>query len=195
MLRGEDGKRPVVEVYGPVARRLHWWTVAVVVVQVPIGFVMVWRGKTLNIWDGVTTSLYSMHKLIGFVVLWLVVVRLVYRFMRGAPADEPTLTGWQRALAHVTHWGLYGLLLAVPLSGWVGISFFGARDIFGLVSLPAIVPEDADAASRVFFAHWVLASLLVAVIAAHVGAALYHFLVRRDGVLSRMLPGIGNKRT
>ena len=193
MLRGEDGKGGVVEVYSPVARRLHWLTVAFVAVQVPIGFIRVWRGKTLNIWDGVTTTLYSMHKLIGFVILWLVVVRLVYRFTRGAPADEPTLTGWQRTLAHVTHWGLYGLLLAVPLSGWVGISFFGARDIFGLVSLPAIVPEDADAAGRVFFAHWVLASLLVSVIAAHVGAALYHFLVRRDGVLSRMLPGIGRR--
>jgi len=176
-------------VYSPTARRFHWWTVALVLIMLPLGFYMVWRGQVTQ-FDALTGRLYDLHKLIGFIILWLVIARLAYRFRHGAPADEPTLEWWQKAAAHLTHWGLYGLLLAMPLAGWAGVSMYGARSIFGLFSLPPIAPLNQDASAVVFYGHFLGALLLVAMIGAHVGAAIFHHFIRKDGVLRRMLPGL-----
>lgn len=176
-------------VYAPAARRFHWWTVALVAIMVPLGLYMVWRGSNTN-FDATTNRLYDLHKLLGFTLLWVVVARLIYRFKNGAPPDEPTLEWWQKAAAHLTHWGLYALLLIVPLLGWIGVSLYGARSIFGIISLPPLAGQDQKASETVFLLHYWLALLMVAMIAAHVGAALFHHLIRRDGVLRRMLPGL-----
>jgi cytochrome b561 len=176
-------------VYSPAARHLHWLTVLIVAIMIPLGLYMVQRGKVTD-FDALTGSLYDLHKFLGFVLLWVVVARLLYRLRNGAPPDEPTLEPWQKAASHVTHWSLYLLLLAVPLLGWLGVSLYGARGIFGLFSLPAIAAQNQDAATTVFLVHFLAAMLMTALIAAHVGAALYHHFIRRDGVLRRMLPGL-----
>ena len=176
-------------VYSPVARALHWLTVAFVVILIPVGLYMVRRGAATN-FDATTNTLYSAHKLAGFVLLWLIVARLLYRFAHGAPPDEPTLEWWQKAAAHMTHWGLYALLLAVPLLGWYGISLYGALGTLGGFNLPAIAAQDQKAAEFVFMLHFWGAMLMVLAIGAHVGAAFFHHFIRGDGVLRRMLPGL-----
>jgi cytochrome b561 len=183
-----------VEAYSPTARRLHWWTVALVAVMIPLGFAMSYRGNSLNIWDGTTNALYSLHKSLGFILLWLMLARLAYRFRNGAPPDEPTLEWWQKAASHLTHWALYALLIAMPLLGWLGVSLFGARDVFGLVSLPPLTVVNKAASERVFMLHFLGALALVALIGAHVGAAIFHHFIRRDGVLTRMLPTLQRRR-
>ncbi len=181
--------------YSTAARHFHWWTVALVAVQVPVGLYMAYRGNTLNVWDGLTNALYSSHKTLGLVILALVVARLLYRLMHGAPADEPTIEPWQRLASHATHWSLYLLLILVPLVGWLGISLYGARDVFGIVSIPPLAPQDQDAAGPVLQLHKYLAFLTVALIVMHVGAAVVlHYFIRGDGVLARMLPWAGVRR-
>ncbi|WID97995.1 cytochrome b [Bosea vestrisii] len=177
-------------VYSAMARRLHWITAAAVFVMVPLGLAMTYRGNTLDIWDGVTDALYSTHKLLGFLVLWLSAGRLIYRLMHGAPPDEPTLEWWQKAASHLVHWALYGLLLIVPLLGWIGISLFPSLTVFGLFDLPALAPPNEDAAKRVLFVHGWLAILLALLVCGHIAAALFHHVIRKDGVLRRMLPGL-----
>ncbi|MGE0313611.1 MAG: cytochrome b [Lautropia sp.] len=179
-----------VSIYSRVARALHWTTVALLAVQFPIGVYMVYRGKTLDVWDGLTGALYGSHKFIGLIVLLVVVWRLGYRLARGAPPDEPTIEPWQRVASHLTHVALYGLLVAVPVIGYVGISLFPALDIFGLFKLPALVAPDKQAAEAVLNLHGTTALLLAALVALHVGAALFHYVVRKDDVLGRMLPGL-----
>ena len=90
--------------YSTTARRFHWWTVAFLAVQIPVGLYMAYRGNTLNVWDGLTNALYSSHKLLGMAILVLVLARLIYRLSHGAPPDEPTLTWWQKGAAHLNHW-------------------------------------------------------------------------------------------
>ena len=176
--------------YSPTARAFHWVMVGVLAVQVPVGLYMTYRGNDLKIWDGLTNSLYSGHKLFGIVLLLLVIARLTYRLRNGAPADEPSLEWWQKAASHVTHWSLYGLLIAIPLTGWLGVSRYPALDIFGLFKLPGLVAPDQAQAATLFFIHKVLAIVTILLIGAHVGAALFHYVVRKDGVLLRMLPGL-----
>jgi cytochrome b561 len=182
------GSRASVQIYGRTARFLHWLTVALIAVQVPIGLYMSYRGNVLDVWDRLTGALYNSHKLIGVTILLVVLWRLGYRFARGAPADEPTLEPWQKIASGLNHWGMYVLLICVPVAGYIGISLFPALDIFGLFSLPAVVAPDKEAAARVLSIHKLLAVILVLLIAAHIGAALFHYFIRRDNVLGRMLP-------
>jgi cytochrome b561 len=180
-------------VYSAAARHMHWVTAAVVLAMIPAGLAMTYRGNTLNIWDGLTNAMYSSHKLLGFLVLWLVAGRLAYRLLKGAPPDEPTLLWWQKAGSHLVHWLLYGLLLVVPLLGWVGISLYPSLTVFGLFNLPALASPNQDLAGKVLDIHGTLAIVMGLLVCAHVGAALYHHLIRKDGVLRRMLPGLGQR--
>jgi cytochrome b561 len=178
-----------VEIYSPPARRFHWWTVALILIQVPLGLYMAYRGNVQGIFDDLTNTLYSSHKLIGITIFVVVLARLAYRLTHGAPADEPTLEPWHKAASHLNHWGLYLLLLVTPIMGYIGISQYPALNIFG-IPLPGIVAADQDAASRTFLIHYWLAMVLVAFVAIHVAAALYHYVIRKDNVVTRMLPSL-----
>ncbi len=173
--------------YSAPARQFHWVTAAFVFVMIPVGVIMAERGER-NIWDGTTNALYSGHKLAGFILLFVLIARLGYRLVKGAPPDEPTLAPWQKTVSHITHWAIYAVLFAQIMTGWVGVSLYPALDIFGLFSLPGLVEPDEGAAARVLFAHKLFGFLLVALIAMHVGASLHHHFIRKDGVLRRMLP-------
>jgi cytochrome b561 len=177
-------------IYSAAARHMHWATAGAVIVMVPLGLAMTYRGNTLNIWDGLTDALYSSHKLLGFLVLWLVAGRLAYRLLRGAPSDEPTLFWWQKAASHMLHWLLYGLLIVVPLLGWTGVSLFPSLKLFGLFDLPALASPDEELAKSVLSVHGQLAIVMALLICGHIAAALYHHFIRKDGVLRRMLPGL-----
>jgi len=178
--------------YSQTARRFHWWTALLLAIQVPVGLAMVYRGPTLKIFDALTNTLYNSHKLLGIIIFCLVLTRLIYRLGSGAPADEPSLAAWQRAAAHATHWGLYVLLLVVPVLGYLGISLYPALDVFG-VPLPAVSAPNQPAAERVFFLHWIGAVLILLLVAAHVGAALMHYFIHKDGVLQRMWVRAGRR--
>ena len=180
-------------VYSPTARRLHWWTVVFLLVQIPLGFAMAYRGNDLDIWDGLTNALYSSHKLIGLLFLLLIVTRLVYRITNGAPRDEPTLNAFEKFASHATHWTLYALLLAVALGGLIGVSYYDARDVFGIFSIPAFTKKDTDFAAVIFTWHKYGAIAILLLAGLHIAAALMHYFVKKDGVLSRMLPAAGRR--
>jgi len=181
-----------VEVYSPPARALHWWTAFLVLVQMALGVGMVYRGGTLDIWDALTNNLYSGHKLIGVVVFFVVAVRLAYRLGHGAPADEPTLETWHKAASHITHWSLYALLLVVPVVGYIGICYYPALEVFFL-KFPGFVTPNEKTGEAVLMWHGRAAFLLLALALVHIAAALYHRVVRKDNVLTRMLPRLARK--
>ena len=189
---GNRKSKQVAEVdlsYSPLARIFHWLTALFVAVLIPVGLYMVQRGEATK-FDATTNLLYSAHKLAGFMVLWFVAARLIYRLVHGAPPDEPSLEWWQKAAAHLTHWGLYALLLATPLLGWYGVSLYGARGTLFGITLPAIAAENQKAADWYFELHFWAAMLMLLAIGTHVGAAIFHHFIRGDGVLRRMLPGL-----
>jgi cytochrome b561 len=177
-----------VSPYSAVARAFHWTVAALVLVQIPIGLYMVYRGTTLNIWDGLTNNLYSSHKLIGMIILVVMVGRLAYRLINGAPGDHPTLEPWQKVVAHATHWSLYGLLIGAAIGGWLGVSYYGALGIFDWFSLPALAAKNQDAATQIFAAHAIVGFIIMGLVMMHIGAAFYHMVILKDGLIRRMLP-------
>lgn len=177
--------------YTPLQRMLHWITALVVILMIPVGLYMVRRGAWSN-FDALTNTLYSWHKLIGFCLLWLIVVRIIVRLMRGAPPPVP-LHPLQRLASEATHLGLYALLLLVPILGWTGLSAYGAMDAALGVKLPQIIPKNETLSETILYYHGWAAIVLGLLALMHIGAALMHRFIIKDGVFARMWPGAGDK--
>jgi len=184
----ESAQAPVPAVrYSFAARALHWLVAAFVICMVPLGLYMVSRGAATN-FDALTGKLYDLHKLAGFTVLWLIVLRILVRLRRGAPPPLATLTPLERIASNAVHHLLYLLLLVVPVLGWAGISAYPALNIFGLFNLPGILPANEPLANKILGIHGLLAQLLGILVLIHISAALFHRFVKRDGLLRRMWP-------
>lgn len=164
------------------ARVLHWTMAVLILAMLFVGVGMVASVGGRHDW------LLALHKPLGVAILLLAVVRLVVR-LRHAPPPLPGDLPWlQRVAALASHWLLYALMIAMPLIGWAMLSAGGYPVMLGSdLRLPALVPENATAFAWLRAAHGVFAYLFFVTILAHLGAALYHGLIRRDGVLDAML--------
>jgi cytochrome b561 len=174
--------------YDPVARAAHWLTFILVAAEFTVG----WCMPDIE-WGTEPTGLIGIHLVLGSSLLIVVLFRLAWRFTHRAPPPLLSLASWQRWSAGVTHFALYGLLLAMSLSG---LAAAAARQwpvrAFGFLRLPGIVAPEAKIGFELGDIHadsltWVL----LGVICLHILAALYHRFIKHDAVLKRMLPSLG----
>lgn len=198
--------------YALTQKILHWLIAVLVIGMIVGGKVMTALGWPDPETAETTNFLYTMHKSTGLLILALMVLRLIARVIHGAPLQDPTLPAAQRFVAGATHLALYALLIAMPVVGWIATSAGGYTEpVYGLLPMPAATPQAiCDAvgfvpnalgleacagflempgkaqAEELFFIHEIIAYALVAVAALHVLGALYHLLVRQDGVFLRM---------
>jgi cytochrome b561 len=165
-----------------LSRVLHWTMAVLVVAMLLIGVGMVASLGNYHL-------LVSIHKPLGILILILVAIRLVNRLLNPAPPLPDHMPAWQRLAAKGSHVALYLLMFALPLVGWAMLS---AADypivLYGSLHLPAILPHDAMLYAGLRKTHTVLAFLLFATFIAHLGAALLHALIHRDGVFDSMAP-------
>ena len=170
--------------YSSVSKWTHWITALCVLALIPVGIVMdrLPEGQLQN-------RLFDLHRSTGILVLGLALIRVIARQLFGTPAPAETLTNLERIASTAAHHCLLILLFAMPLIGWASMSAYRAEvSVFGLFTLPHILPQN-DAVYKVLStAHWILGWLMASIIAAHVGGALMHGFIKRDGVLNRMLP-------
>ena len=136
-------------------------------------------------------TLINLHFSIGVLILFLAVGRLGWRLTHPEPPPLDGIPPWQVQSARVVHWLLYLLLFVVPILGWLAASWRGFPVImFGLFELPKLLATRAPGLGWTGDVHGLLANyLMLALVGLHVAAALYHYFIRRDGVLQRMLPG------
>ncbi|ACB94913.1 cytochrome b [Beijerinckia indica] len=166
-----------------LSRALHWIMAVLILAMLFIGVSMVSRLADYH-W------LVSLHKPIGIAILVLAAIRWGNRFVHPAPPLPKSIPAWQQRAALASHLMLYSLMFAMPLIGWAMLS---AGDypitLFGPLHLPAILPPRPALYALLRQTHTILAYLLFSVILAHVAAALFHALIRRDGVFSSMVSG------
>lgn len=171
--------------YAAPAILMHWLTALLIAAALALGLVMTEMA-------GLTPAklrYFSWHKWIGITVLLLTLPRIAWRLLRPAPALPATMGKRQRRAAHLAHLLLYGLLLAVPLSGLLYSQAAGVPVVyFGVLAIPALLAPDAQLKLLLKSVHWVLVYGLTGLIALHMLAALKHQLIERDGLLARMLP-------
>jgi cytochrome b561 len=168
-------------------RWLHWIVAALIFLMLPVGFWMANRGAA-GLWGPLTNTLYSWHKAIGFLIIWLVLWRLALRAINRAPGYPESVSKPVRRLAKATQWLIYALVLTVALTGWASVTAFPALNtIFGwhLPAMPGIGP-DRDLYQQIITIHYWAALTLCAVLTLHIAGALKHRFVNRDGVFDHI---------
>ena len=170
--------------FSPLARFFHWLMAPLVVAMLFIGVGMVATVSQARL------TLIAIHRPLGIAILALVVLRFLWRLTHRAPPLPADMPAWQRFAAFASHWVLYALLFAMPLVGWAMLSAGGYPvHLFSGFDLPPIVAQDPRAYAMLRGAHTWLAMLLFVTFLAHFAAALFHGLIRRDGVFSSMARG------
>ncbi len=177
--------RPAARYTGP-AMLLHWLIAVLIFGLFPVGLYMSDLALSPR-----KLELYAWHKWFGLTVLLLVVLRVLWRLTHRPPPLPDSVPRWQAHAAEALHKLLYLLIVAIPLSGWALSSAAGVQVVWwGVLPLPNLLAPDHALAHRLAELHETLNFTMAAVVAAHVGAALKHQFVDRDGVLLRMLPRI-----
>lgn len=190
--------------YSMVAIALHWVIAVMILAQIAVGLWMVEAIRAPATRD-LAFTIFQLHKSSGFTVLALSIIRLVWRLGHASPPLPAGMARWERFAAHSVHIAFYGLMFALPLSGWAYVStgwsatferFFAVPTIwFGLIEIPhlpfiASLEEGArrTLGAAAIEAHELLAYGAIALVVLHVGAALKHHWIDRDPVLGHMLP-------
>ena len=171
--------------YGRTSRLLHWTTAILFLSLIPMGFFTSMIPYDVRWRQGY----YVVHKTIGFIVLFLVFVRIVWHFRSPAPALDSNLKGWERGSAKIAHIVLYVLMLAVPITGFVMSTYGGKWSHFFIWDLPMLWEKDMEAIKPFGLLHKVvLPYVCLLIIGAHVlGALKHHFIDRHRKSIHRMV--------
>jgi cytochrome b561 len=172
--------------WGSVSRWFHWVLAAMIVGMLAYGW---WMNHIPARGDRLFYR--TIHADIGYLVLVLMVVRLIWRGINPTPALPPDTLPWQRIAARVSHWSLYIVTVVVAMLGWAhsGAHTPDYSSWFGLFHVPQITSPDKAAADAYEDRHILFAYVLLALIAIHIAAALWHHFVKRDRVVVRMIDG------
>lgn len=174
--------------YSLIQKLLHWGIALLVIGALAAGSLLdeLPNGDFKN-------QLYATHKAVGVTILGLMLLRLLTRFfMRrpGLPVETPAL---QRMIAGVSHAAFYALLIAMPIIGWAAtasfpapVPYFGLIELNEALNIKAFFPPDREFSKDLFEIHEIIGKVLIGLIVLHIAAALYHGMVKKDGVLRRM---------
>ncbi|MFM0551801.1 cytochrome b [Paraburkholderia sediminicola] len=176
--------RPTRTHFSPLARLLHWTMAPLIIAMLFIGVGMVATVSSAH------NTLIAIHRPLGIALLLLVVLRVGVRITRGSPPLPGDMPTPQRFAAKASHLVLYVLMAAMPLIGWAMLSAAGYPiTLYGPLHLPPIAPHNVELFALLRALHTWLAFALFATVLLHLAAALFHGLIRRDGVFSSMARG------
>jgi len=170
--------------YTRTAIALHWAVALLIFANLPLGVYM--HDLPLS---PIKLRLFSYHKWIGVTVFLLAVLRISWRFTHRPPPLPDTMPRWEKLAGRATHYLLYALIFAVPLSGWLMSSAKGVQTVwFGVLPLPDLVGKNKELGDLLKEVHESLNFTMLGLVLVHVGGALKHYFIERDGILARMIP-------
>lgn len=180
----EKFSRAGAQKFGPVAIFLHWAIAACIVLSVTFGLISGFADTA-----EVTQATLAIHQSVGVTIFALAAVRVAWRLTHPAPPLPPSTPKSQKIAAAVTHATLYVILFALPVTGYVGLAARGRPiTIFGLFDLPNVIARSLKTSAAFQNVHNNLQYFLYGLLVLHIGAALYHQFVMKDGLLARMWP-------
>jgi cytochrome b561 len=171
--------------YTPTAKAVHWLVVLILTLQYAVAWTMPHIGR-----NTVPETLINLHFSLGMLILFMLAFRLARRWSHPEPGPAAGLAVWEVVTARVVHYLLYALLFVGPMLGWINVSYRGFDvTLFGLFRFPHLIATRAPGFAWTGDVHMLLSNyVLLPLVGVHVAVALYHALVRKDGVLARMLP-------
>ena len=177
-------------VFDPLIRTAHWLTLFLIVA------VFSTAALVHEVPDAWKLTLIQLHRSLGLTIWIVTVMRLVWRQFARFPDWPANMSTAMRGAARSVEYLLYSLLLLQPILGLLHSNARGGRvNLFFLFRLPQLMDRDDELAEQLILAHGIVANLLLAVIALHASAALFHHFIRRDEILNRMLPKAVRRRS
>lgn len=187
--------------YTAVAIALHWTIALLAIGQIAGGLYIEDLPESA---DAARFELLQLHKSFGITILLLTLARLGWRLTHKPPPLPAAMPAWQKTLARGVHVGFYALLIGVPLGGWAIVSASPLAEtvqtyLFGVVHWPHLpffdgIEDRKGLAHDIHELHELGAKAMLALLALHVGAAMKHWLMDRDGVLQSMLPSMARRK-
>lgn len=175
------------ERYDSVSIFLHW---SIGLSVIAIGLAEMLRGELFAKGSAMREGLKAIHEPAGLVVFALILIRVIWRLAHRVPEMPESMRQWEVVTARAMHWALYGFMIVVPVLGLATTAARGRPIDFALFQL--VVPMSGTVGREVARSlkglHEVASQLLLALAFLHAAAAIWHHYVRRDDVLTRMLP-------
>lgn len=177
--------------YGGVAKSFHWLTALLILTLIPLG----WYAHELPFETDAELArkawLFSLHKTLGVTAFFVAVLRILWALSQPKPGLLNAEHRLESFAAELVHWLLYGALVIVPLSGWIG---HAAAEGFAPIWWPLgqelpLVPNSAGVEHFFSALHGVATKVLIGSLVLHIAGALKHHVIDRDATLRRMLPG------
>ena len=166
---------------------LHW---SVGIAIIAVAAIELLRGEVFPRGSFMREALKALHNPAGTVVFGLILLRILWRLVHPAPAMPESMRPWEKVAAKLTHYVLYLMMVMIPLTGIVYVLARGQSIDFGLFQiaypLDQVVGRSASRALK--NAHEFLGQAVLVLAFVHAAAALWHHYVRKDEVLTRMLP-------
>lgn len=168
--------------YTATAQALHWITIVFVFAVLPLA----WVAESLP--DGAQKStVFVIHRSVGLTILALIAFRLFWRARHHAPPEQDGTGRVLAAMGQASHWLLYFIFLAMPVTGYLMSGNGKPVNYFGLFQIPGF-PKDKAVDQVATGLHLAGQWAVYALVLLHIAATAWHVAVRRDGLLSRMLP-------
>lgn len=188
-LPGQDAAHPDGQ-YGSVAKWFHWITVGLIAIALPTGFVI--KFITGDSDGAYKMGFYAIHESAGLTILITAIARILWKMKHPPPPHPADLPAIMRIASTATHHGLYALLILQPLMGFFatnawGFPMRGQTAYLGFIHLPKFMETSEGLANVLSWGHTIGGYLFVVLLAAHIGAAIFHHAIRRDGTLMRVL--------
>jgi len=173
-----------VERYGRTSRILHWTTAILFIFMIPTGIF-----SSMIPEDAWFRTEYNMvHKTVGFILFALVVARLIWNQHSKRPRLSKALKSSERKLAHTAHIMLYGLMLALPITGYLMTSFHGYSSYFFFIEIEPFLPESKAYIVWGLFHKYLLQYVIYIVLGSHIlGSLKHHFVDKHKDALGRMV--------
>jgi cytochrome b561 len=174
--------------WGWPAKILHWLGAAIILVLLVHGW---WMTHMTPRPDRLAN--YAWHSALGYDLLALILLRLLWRWLNPVPDLPADLRAWERIAVHVGHFSLYVLMFVTSLTGWMVATTFSVpmtKDLFGIDVPPIVIAVSRPVRQWIETSHMALAYLLAALVLIHIVGALRHHILKRNDVLRRMTWGM-----
>ncbi|EDZ90432.1 cytochrome b [Francisella tularensis] len=166
--------------YSLPVRVLHGLLAFLIIMQLILGF-----GYAYDLFD--SRWIMTLHKSFGLVTFFVVPLLVIAKFFSIKPPYNPPLPLLQLIIAKIVHLGLYISAFGMAFSGVVGSMLMGYPwKIFFVIPFPEIITPNFELGSKIFSYHYIFASVLLVLVVLHIAAALYHQLIVKDNILSRI---------
>ena len=179
------------ERYGGISKTFHWLTALLILTLIPLGWYANQLPYSTEAELALKAWLFSLHKTLGVLAFFTALLRIIWAISQTKPGLLNADHKLESRAAEVVHWLLYGALVIVPLSGWIG---HAAAQGFAPIWWPLgqnlpLVPKSTAIEHFASAVHWVSTKVLILSLLLHIAGALKHHVIDRDATLRRMLPG------